>query len=162
MKKLEYMTEPELAEVMRGLADRMMEYAKEIDLEKPKFVLLLFNDPAIAQYISNVMREDVIKSLRETAGRLERREDVVRAEGRVSRLAIYATQGEADSIFTRAVELIQRLQWQREDLLAIAESALAWWQTMLVDCPDPEIELSIRQKIDQAAAAIAKAKDGAP
>ena len=42
------------------------------------FALLLFdfNDPSIGNYISNTKREDMIKTLRETADRLEKNQDI--------------------------------------------------------------------------------------
>lgn len=42
------------------------------------FVLVVFDDPQIAQYISSCRREDTIAAMRETADRLEQREDVTR------------------------------------------------------------------------------------
>jgi hypothetical protein len=45
---------------------------------KKGFVLLLFEfgEPAIANYVSNANRQDIIKTLRETADRLEKSEDM--------------------------------------------------------------------------------------
>lgn len=57
-KRLSDMTEPELRE---GL-----------------FVLVAFDDPGLAQYISNCDRDNMVRSLRECADRLEAREDVTR------------------------------------------------------------------------------------
>jgi hypothetical protein len=42
------------------------------------FVLVLFNDPKVAQYVSNCTRESMIEAMRETADRLERNLDVKR------------------------------------------------------------------------------------
>lgn len=78
MKKLEYMDEPELKRVMSTLANRVKDGCTIMGVEKPQFVLLLFNDPAVAQYISNCDRRDVVKALREAAERLERHEDITR------------------------------------------------------------------------------------
>lgn len=51
-----------------------------IDYEfgKMGFALLVFdfNNPGISNYISNADRQDMIKSLRETADRLERNHDI--------------------------------------------------------------------------------------
>lgn len=78
-RQLEYMTEPELAELMRGLADAVVMTGETIfDVGKPHFVLLIFNDPKFAQYISNCQRPEMIRALRETADRLERKQDFPR------------------------------------------------------------------------------------
>ncbi len=45
---------------------------------KVMFALVIFDDPAIAQYISSCNRADMIKAMRETADRLEKRQDVSR------------------------------------------------------------------------------------
>jgi hypothetical protein len=47
------------------------------------FTLLLFqfNAPGVSNYISNANREDMIKALRETADRLERREEIPPVKG---------------------------------------------------------------------------------
>lgn len=46
--------------------------------EEIGFALLLFefNNPGIGNYISNANRKDMIKSLRETADRLEKNQDI--------------------------------------------------------------------------------------
>lgn len=78
-RRLEEMTEPELRELMRGCADAIeMTCTTVFGIGKPHFALLLFNDPVVAQYIGNCRREDIIKSMRECADRLEAREDVTR------------------------------------------------------------------------------------
>ena len=78
MKKLRDMTEPELAELMTAMGNQIKAVAAVMEVESPLFVLLLFNDPEIAQYIANCQRSDCIKSLRETADRLERKQTVER------------------------------------------------------------------------------------
>lgn len=68
------MTEPELRKLMTGAA-------KAVESAIPtgaRFVLLVFDVPVIAQYISNARRADIIKSMRECADRLEAKEDVAR------------------------------------------------------------------------------------
>lgn len=40
------------------------------------FILFEFNEPGISNYISNADRSDMIKTLRETADRLEKNQDV--------------------------------------------------------------------------------------
>ena len=80
MKCIEHMTEPELRELMQSCGAAIGEVLHNrfgYDL-RPKFALVLFNDPRGAQYISSCHREDMIKALRETADRLERRQDVPR------------------------------------------------------------------------------------
>lgn len=73
--KLEDMTEPELWDVCNRAAA-----AVEGVLGKgSKFVILMFDDPKVAQYVSTYNRQDMLKALRETVERFERREDVLRA-----------------------------------------------------------------------------------
>lgn len=76
--RLEDMNEAELASLMRSLAGGVEYLCSKLGVEKPLFALILFNDPAIGQYIGNCERSDMIKALRETADRLEKREDVTR------------------------------------------------------------------------------------
>jgi hypothetical protein len=77
-KLLRDMTEPELAELMQALGNQITAVCAILEIEKPSFALLLFNDPAIAQYLANCKRADVIKAMRECADRLERNEDLPR------------------------------------------------------------------------------------
>jgi hypothetical protein len=42
------------------------------------FVLLVFDDPGLAQYVSNCGRSTMVQALRECADRLESREDIAR------------------------------------------------------------------------------------
>lgn len=78
MKTLEEMTEPELRKLMNTLGASIEITVKHLDVEKPLFCLILFNDPKVWQYISNCDRSDMIKALKDTATRLERNEDVTR------------------------------------------------------------------------------------
>lgn len=78
MKRLEHMTEPELKELMQNMGAAIEFTAHHLGVEKPRFVLVLFNDPKVAQYVANCERAGIIEAMRETAGRLERREDVPR------------------------------------------------------------------------------------
>jgi hypothetical protein len=78
MKRLEDMNEPELRELMNHICGGIEFMCGEMGVEKPLFCLVLFNDPAIAQYAANCRREDIIKAMRETARRLEQRQDVTR------------------------------------------------------------------------------------
>lgn len=76
MKYIKDMTEPELRDLMNIIAIQIVNAT--VGVEKPKFALLLFNDPALAQYVCNCNRQDVIKAMRECADRLERNEDLPR------------------------------------------------------------------------------------
>ncbi len=79
MTKLENLTEPQLHKLMR-LCSTSIEGAFKVSyIEKPLFALIIFNDPAIGQYISNCERADMIKALRETADRLEKNQDIPRS-----------------------------------------------------------------------------------
>lgn len=78
MKRLEDLDERELGILLTACGNVLVEAFTRQGVEKPLFALVVFNDPAIGQYISNCRREDMIRALRETADRLENREDVVR------------------------------------------------------------------------------------
>jgi hypothetical protein len=80
VRNYEDMTEPELADLMRGFARAVTVVATSLDLERPVFVLLVFNDPAAAQYISNGERADVVRALRTAAARLESRDVIPRVD----------------------------------------------------------------------------------
>lgn len=52
MQRLEDMTEPELVQVC-GLAGKAIETMFQIlGIERPRFALLLFNDPKVTQFVS--------------------------------------------------------------------------------------------------------------
>ncbi len=83
--KLEDMTEPQIANAMR-LAITAAAVGLEMGGVEPavpggngKLVLLVFDDPKIAQYAATCRREDVILALREAADRLEKNLDVPRS-----------------------------------------------------------------------------------
>lgn len=78
MKRLENMTEPELRDLLNAMGRKLEAVASNHGVEKPLFALVLFNDPKVGQYICNCNRSDTIKALRETADRLESRQDVPR------------------------------------------------------------------------------------
>lgn len=80
MKLLENMTEPELAALMRAMGNAIEKTARDLGVEKPLFALLLFNDPAIAQYMANCQRTDVIVAMEECAKRLRAKQEVPRVE----------------------------------------------------------------------------------
>ena len=64
-------------DIMKHLAHAIDGVMKDNFGEKG-FCLLVFDfhKPGIANYISNARREDMIKSLRETADRLEKHQDI--------------------------------------------------------------------------------------
>lgn len=74
------MTEPELREYFSGLARMIEKRLPDGPSKNGKclFVLVCADDSGIGQYISNAERSGIIKLLRETADRLERRRDVTR------------------------------------------------------------------------------------
>lgn len=76
MKSLDDMTEPELHELFTACARTLTALLPP----GTGFVLLAspFGRSGIAQYVGNGRREDCIKWMRETADRLESREDVPR------------------------------------------------------------------------------------
>ena len=79
-KRLEEMTEPELSQLMSTMA-RMLDghLRKFVKADtRPQFVLVVFDDPKVAQYVSSCERASMIEAMRETADRLERNEDVPR------------------------------------------------------------------------------------
>ena len=80
MKHLEDMTEPELGELMQAFGEQINAVAAVMNCEPPHFALLVFNDPAVAQYISNCKREDIIVAMGECADILRRNQDVPRKE----------------------------------------------------------------------------------
>ena len=72
---LKNMTEPQISTLMKRAA-------REITCTFPRgtlFTLIVFDDPGVGQYIGNAERQDVIRALRETADRLENREDIERS-----------------------------------------------------------------------------------
>lgn len=68
------MTEPELREVMIAAAKA----ARSALPAGTQIILLAMDESNIAQYIATVHRSSVVQFLRETADRLESREDVTR------------------------------------------------------------------------------------
>ena len=80
MKSLEDMTEGEISDIMIAAA-------RAVEAVLPRgagprgrsmFVLVVFDDPRIAQYISTCERASTIQAMRETADRLEARQDITR------------------------------------------------------------------------------------
>ena len=80
MRSLRDMTEPQIREYMARLAGATESVLPAGPSAKGRalFVLLVFDDPGIAQYVSNCDRSNIVQALRETADRLERRQDIPR------------------------------------------------------------------------------------
>jgi hypothetical protein len=79
MTPLDEMTEPELRNLMNAMARAVENTGRNFGVTpKPYFTLLVWNDPKIAQYVSNCERHSMIAAIRETADRLEQKEDVTR------------------------------------------------------------------------------------
>lgn len=84
MKKLfENMTEQELSTVLSECAKAVTSVLRSYVALPPgvtrhQFVLVAFDDPKVAQYASSCTRESMIEVMRETADRLERKQDVPR------------------------------------------------------------------------------------
>jgi len=70
------MSKPEPDPISPRYLEQMNDLAKELDarLGKAKFVLLVFEDPPRANYISNCQREDTVQAMREVADRLDPRQ----------------------------------------------------------------------------------------
>ena len=84
MKHLEEMTNAELGAMMNecaGAVDKtLFQHTRAITAAmRPKFALLVFNDPKLVQYVGVCERADLIKAFRELADRLEREQDGHRA-----------------------------------------------------------------------------------
>ena len=73
-RALRDLTEPELRRYMHALAHAVESVLPAGTL----FAVLVFDDPGLAQYVTNAHRADVIRALRESADRLEANEDVTR------------------------------------------------------------------------------------
>lgn len=82
MKTLADMTEPELRKFFRKLARKIEEQLPPGPSAQGKCLFALIvadtEGPGVGQYVSNVRRKDMIEMLRETADRLEKREDIPR------------------------------------------------------------------------------------
>jgi hypothetical protein len=86
MKQFINLNEQELHDLMLELAKGLKETCTIQNVEAPFFALVVFNDPRIGQYISNCDRPSMIQALRETADRIERKQDVHRDYSNVSEL----------------------------------------------------------------------------
>lgn len=78
-KLLEDMTEPELALLMQNCAKAVDNVFRSSGFTtRPRFALVVFGDPAVAQYVASCRREDMIAAMRETAERLEKQQNLPR------------------------------------------------------------------------------------
>jgi hypothetical protein len=70
-------------EALQHIARHLNEVLEIVFGERVAFALLIFRSdhPTLADYLSNVEREEMIKALRETANRLENGEDFPRIIG---------------------------------------------------------------------------------
>ena len=77
---MRHMTEPELREYFRSLSGAIEDCLPAGPSRKGRalFALIVFDDPGVAQYVSNANRQDMIRALRETADRIEKREMIER------------------------------------------------------------------------------------
>jgi hypothetical protein len=80
VNKLEDLDEVELGKLMKACALSIEQVFRYVELERPLFTLLIWNDPKIAQYICNCPRTTAIEAIRETADRLAARDDVTRED----------------------------------------------------------------------------------
>lgn len=80
MKSMRDMTEPELADYFNHLAAMVESVlpAGSSHSGHALFVLLVFDDPKITQYVSNCDRANIVQALRECADRLEYKEIIQR------------------------------------------------------------------------------------
>lgn len=72
------MNEPKMKAMLNDVAAGITHKIMANGVDKPLFALLIFDDPKIAQYVSNCERKCMIEALRETADRLERNEVITR------------------------------------------------------------------------------------
>ncbi len=78
LRELRNFTEPEMRVLMNDIAHAVVAASERHGLGGAQFALVLFNDPKVAQYVSSCERATMITAMRETAKRLERRQDVTR------------------------------------------------------------------------------------
>jgi hypothetical protein len=80
MRHLREMDEPEMRKYMAMLAGVIESLLPAADNARGRalFVALVFDDPGLAQYVSNCDRSTMVQALRECADRLEAREDIPR------------------------------------------------------------------------------------
>lgn len=71
-KQFSNMTEPEIKVLLKDLANYITQKTGSL------FMLVVFDEPGVAQYISNAKREDCIKAMEETAQRFRNNEIIER------------------------------------------------------------------------------------
>jgi dephospho-CoA kinase len=76
-KLIQDMTEPEVTSLMESFGSAIEETAEDVGCEKPKFLLLVFNDPYSTNYASNILRTEVINILKHTLQQLESKADLL-------------------------------------------------------------------------------------
>lgn len=82
MCSLRDMTEPELTTYFKALAEATESVlpAGPSSRGRALFILLVFDDPGVTQYVSNCCRKDMVQALREAADRLENKETIERTD----------------------------------------------------------------------------------
>jgi hypothetical protein len=80
VKSMRDMTEPELRKYFRMLGEATESVMPPGPGRNGRalFVLIVFDDPKLGQYVSNCDRTNMVQALRETADRLESRSDIPR------------------------------------------------------------------------------------
>lgn len=120
MTQLENMTEVELKLLMDATCRAIEATFARLKVEKPRFALVVFNDPKIGQYASNCTRASMIEALRETAERLERLQKMVNdISGPWGARHAYRDLHRRKKSFKRYVELYR--QWVEKE-----QSKLGW------------------------------------
>lgn len=71
LRKMGEMTEAELGLLMRSYAVALEKVAEVLMVEKPNFVLLVFNHPSRTQYVANCGRESVVEAMKEAVAKFE-------------------------------------------------------------------------------------------
>ncbi len=71
-EQLSNMTEPELKRLLTDIANHIKTSTDSL------FMVVLFDEPGVAQYISNAKREDCIRAMEETALRFKKKEIIER------------------------------------------------------------------------------------
>jgi hypothetical protein len=77
------MSKPRQEKGLRAIAETLDEALGFLYGERMGFALVVFafNETGIADYVSNSERKDVIDAMRETAERLEKKEDIPAIQG---------------------------------------------------------------------------------
>ncbi len=75
---MDSLTTSEMRELCNGFATAVEFVAAHENVDKPKFCLLIFQDDGLGQYVSNCVREDVVKGVEEFLERFKNKEDMPR------------------------------------------------------------------------------------